>query len=394
MRQDDKLLGSNKRMIILGLCIAAVVALAFLSAVSMIYVFGQRKMMDRSEALKLALEDAEVSERDITVIRQKLEQTEEGGYFAIVFQTEEYVYDYKIDAVTGKAIGVNIEARLSEAEGSQDLAIRTVTQQLHQEKEQIDQGNQQFSQAKEQGTEGNQQMPQDKGQGAEGNQQMPQDKEQGTEGNQQMPQDKEQGTEGNQQMPQDKEQDVQRSELPQGGGESQSVLPRQEGAQSQQPQGQGQKGLITLEEAKTIVLSDAGVTADGVTFKETKWDRENGMDVYDIEFYTLEAEYDYEINAATGAVIGRQMDRFQQGGSFAPGGTGNGDTYIRLEQAKEIALEHAGVNAADVYFTKAELDYEEHSIEYEIEFEVGRIEYEYSIDAYSGTILDFEHDVD
>lgn len=352
MRQDDKLLGSNKRMIILGLCIAAVVALAFLSAVSMIYVFGQRKMMDRSEALKLALEDAEVSERDITVIRQKLEQTEEGGYFAIVFQTEEYVYDYKIDAVTGKAIGVNIEARLSEAEGSQDLAIRTVTQQLHQEKEQIDQGNQQFSQ------------------------------------------DKEQGTEGNQQMPQDKEQDVQRSELPQGGGESQSVLPRQEGAQSQQPQGQGQKGLITLEEAKTIVLSDAGVTADGVTFKETKWDRENGMDVYDIEFYTLEAEYDYEINAATGAVIGRQMDRFQQGGSFAPGGTGNGDTYIRLERAKEIALEHAGVNAADVYFTKAELDYEEHSIEYEIEFEVGRIEYEYSIDAYSGTILDFEHDVD
>ena len=41
---------------------------------------------------------------------------------------------------------------------------------------------------------------------------------------------------------------------------------------------------------------------------------------------------------------------------------------------------------------KVELDYDDGRAEYEVEFRCNGIEYEYTIDAASGTILDYEWD--
>ena len=51
-----------------------------------------------------------------------------------------------------------------------------------------------------------------------------------------------------------------------------------------------------------------------------------------------------------------------------------------LEQAKEIALNHAGQSASNVYFDKVELDHDHGMQKYEIEFITGSTEYDYEID--------------
>ena len=62
--------------------------------------------------------------------------------------------------------------------------------------------------------------------------------------------------------------------------------------------------------------------------------------------------------------------------------------------AKAAALSDAGVSESEVTRLKCELDREHGSYVYEVEFDVGRMEYEYEIDAYTGAILKAEHDYD
>ena len=66
------------------------------------------------------------------------------------------------------------------------------------------------------------------------------------------------------------------------------------------------KNYIGVERAKAIALRDAGVS--GVTFVKAKLDYDDGVRVYDIEFYKDNVEYDYEIDAATGQIREKDWD--------------------------------------------------------------------------------------
>ena len=68
--------------------------------------------------------------------------------------------------------------------------------------------------------------------------------------------------------------------------------------------------------------------------------------------------------------------------------------YIGIDQAKSIAVSHAGLSVADVSFLKAKLENDDGRAEYEVDFYCGGIEYEYAIDATSGTILEYDSDYD
>ena len=76
------------------------------------------------------------------------------------------------------------------------------------------------------------------------------------------------------------------------------------------------------------------------------------------------------------------------------GDSGNTDSSIDLEQAKQIAANHAGFSASEVRFKEAKLDREDGRMVYEVEFRKGGMEYEYEIDAVTGDILDFEQEWD
>lgn len=65
---------------------------------------------------------------------------------------------------------------------------------------------------------------------------------------------------------------------------------------------------------------------------------------------------------------------------------------ITEAQAKEIALKHAGVTAQQAQFTKMKLDRDFGRAEYELEFYVGNVEYDYEIDAATGNVRQFSRE--
>jgi len=140
---------------------------------------------------------------------------------------------------------------------------------------------------------------------------------------------------------------------------------------------------VELDTAKNTVLKDAGVSNSNVTFTKEKLDREKGTWYYDLEFYTTDTEYDYEVNAETGEIIGKEVEYIL---------SNNGDDYIGIDAAKEIVLKNADISANDVIFTKAKLEKEDGIVVYEIEFIIDTVEYENTVQASDGTILEYDID--
>ena len=68
------------------------------------------------------------------------------------------------------------------------------------------------------------------------------------------------------------------------------------------------------------------------------------------------------------------------------------ENRITEDAAKQIALEKAGMTADQVRFTKAHLDNDDGRLEWEIEFVADGIEYEFDIDAQTGTVFDTDID--
>ena len=139
---------------------------------------------------------------------------------------------------------------------------------------------------------------------------------------------------------------------------------------------------ITLEQAKQKALAHAGLNQNQVTFVKGKLEWDDGRQVYDVEFYTSDyKEYDYEIDAATGAILSYDFDAE----NYIP--QQNTGSYIGAEKAKSVALAHVGVNQSQVTRLRCELEKDDGRWEYQVEFCYGTMEYEYEIDAYTGAIL-------
>ncbi|MFC4805402.1 PepSY domain-containing protein [Filifactor villosus] len=145
---------------------------------------------------------------------------------------------------------------------------------------------------------------------------------------------------------------------------------------------------IGVDKAKNIALKDARLSASQVKFVKAKAEMEDGKKVYDIEFYHKNKEYDYEIDAATGRILEKDTD-IEDFEIPAPA-----PADIGLEAAKNIALNAAGLNASQVYFTKAQADFEDGTKVYDIEFYHNNVEYSLEIEASSGNILEYDVDID
>jgi len=66
---------------------------------------------------------------------------------------------------------------------------------------------------------------------------------------------------------------------------------------------------IGAAKAKTIALNNAGVSASSVSELEVEKDKENGVVVYEVSFKYNGYEYDYVINASTGKIIEKEVER-------------------------------------------------------------------------------------
>ena len=152
---------------------------------------------------------------------------------------------------------------------------------------------------------------------------------------------------------------------------------------------------ISADKAKKIALEDAKLAEKDVTFVKVELEFEDNRLVYDVEFYSGNVEYDYDIDAVSGAIVSadRDIENYvipAQPSTEAP--TKAQASEISVEKAKQIALSHAGVGSAR--FTKAKIDYENGVKVYEIEFKVGNMEYEYDINVSNGAIISSSAEID
>lgn len=60
---------------------------------------------------------------------------------------------------------------------------------------------------------------------------------------------------------------------------------------------------ISYDEAKSIALKDAGLTAENVSFLRNELDRDDGILKYEVEFTKDGVEYEYDINADSGEIL-------------------------------------------------------------------------------------------
>ncbi len=144
-------------------------------------------------------------------------------------------------------------------------------------------------------------------------------------------------------------------------------------------------GEISEEEAKAIALQNAQVVSEEVTAIRVKRDIDDGIPVYDIEFYAQNKEYDYEIQAADGAILSVDYDveeEFQTNTSAAG--------IISEAEAKQIILNKLPeVTEQNIYIR---LDTDDRIQEYEGEVVINNTKYEFEINAQTGEITNWEQD--
>lgn len=150
---------------------------------------------------------------------------------------------------------------------------------------------------------------------------------------------------------------------------------------------------ISESEAKEIALLHANVNEVDANFLKVKLDYDNGIAEFEVEFYVDNMEYDYEINAITGEILSYDHETETSRGNLQIPSTTTSDELISEIQAKEIAFQHADLSESDVTRLKVEFDYDDGIPEYEIEFYVQNIEYDYEINAITGDILSFGKEI-
>ena len=179
------------------------------------------------------------------------------------------------------------------------------------------------------------------------------------------------------------------------------VLTTADRTASQQGSTTASGDYISVDRAKQIALNDAGVKESNAVFLRANLDWDDGRMKYEVEFYSGNTEYDYDIDAVTGAILSsdRDMEDFQiwnggtsrPSGSTSSSGSSNSGNYITAERAKQIALAECP-SGSTVY--KCQFDWDDGRAQYEVEIRNGWTEYEFEIDAVTGTIIGRDIDND
>ncbi|MGN0786777.1 MAG: PepSY domain-containing protein [Christensenellales bacterium] len=166
-----------------------------------------------------------------------------------------------------------------------------------------------------------------------------------------------------------------------------------------QPTQQPGSEFLSEDEIRAIVFNHAGVNANDVREFEIELDDEDGIWVYEVDFKAGSIEYDYVVNAVTGAIIKveTEIDDDPTAAPGTPRPTAQptqqpGSELLSEDEIRAIVFSHAGVNANDVREFEIELDDEDGIWVYEVEFESGRHEYSYEVNALTGEIIDYEID--
>ena len=151
---------------------------------------------------------------------------------------------------------------------------------------------------------------------------------------------------------------------------------------------------LTESGAKAAALDHAGLTESQVAWTKVERDFDGGQWEYELEFWCGDTEYDYTVRCSDGSILKHEREVHSRNDHHS-GWTGDGgNTDIGWEAAKAAALSHAGLSESQTAQMKVEQDWDGGRLEYEVEFKSGGMEYEYTIDGYTGAILEYESEWD
>ena len=144
-------------------------------------------------------------------------------------------------------------------------------------------------------------------------------------------------------------------------------------------------GTVDEEMAQKIALDHAGVKATDATITKSKLDYEGRRQVYEIEWYAGGKKYDYEIAVDTGEILSSAYDEKTSGWSVS----NSSNVTVSEADAKQTALGRvSGATQKDIYEWK--FDYDDGRPEYEGKIIYGGTEYDFTIDASSGAVIEWE----
>ena len=154
------------------------------------------------------------------------------------------------------------------------------------------------------------------------------------------------------------------------------------------------KTLIGKEKAKSIALKHAGISESKAANIKVEYDKEDKE--YEVDFRAGDYEYDYTIGAYSDKVLDhdKEYDPIEtKPKATEPKPTeAAAKTVIGKDKAKSIALKHAGISESKA--TNLVVQYDKEDKEYEVDFRAGDYEYEYTIGAYSGKVLEHDKEYD
>lgn len=184
--------------------------------------------------------------------------------------------------------------------------------------------------------------------------------------------------------------------------------------------------LIALEEARGIALADAGLDQEQASFTLTQLDEEGSVPVYRVRFFAGNTQYDYEINARTGAVYSKGTILYVGQGENAspppsppadssapvetapqpqvsapaapssgiapPSAPVSGVVRVGANEARDAALSHAGFSAGEVMLSKLKLDFAGGAPVYKVEFYKDGTKYSYEISGTTGEVAAFHQE--
>ena len=153
--------------------------------------------------------------------------------------------------------------------------------------------------------------------------------------------------------------------------------------------------LLSAEKARDIALKHAGVASSDVRSWDCDLDDEHGHKVYEVEFQAGNTEYDYEIDAVSGEILQSNAEPHDaQPKETHPNTDTVSSGRLSESEVRSIVLKHANVSSAEVTNWDCELDTDDGVTIFEIEFKAGGYEYDYEVNAMTGSILQYDRELD
>lgn len=144
-----------------------------------------------------------------------------------------------------------------------------------------------------------------------------------------------------------------------------------------------EKKYIGNENAKTIVASDLGVSYNLFKNVSVEMDVDNGIMVYDVEFTYNDLAYEYSIEAVNGTILDSTFEKSNDP-TPTPG------NIITSDRARQIAYGRAGIASQLVISVDTDLERDNGTYVYDIDFTTADAIYDCEVNAVSGDIVLFE----